>query len=558
MDKDFVDKTITAYVKKIYGFALSKTKNIDIAEELASKITFEVYISLLNVEQIYNINSYIFRIANNIYARFVIEEMNENPFSKSDLLRKQIMDAHQDEIHYRLRREISYLSRMQREIVVMHYFNKIKLKEIAILLNLPIGTVSWHLHEARDRLKSGISEDRETIVNKRNHEIFKEMKILGFSGISFTETAFYFKLKFSQSIAYLAYHTAKTTNEIAKELAIPTAFVENEVNYLVYNGFMLKMPCNKYLTNIYIIEQNKKREEKIFSVLKKYAKIVCDKYIPLLFDIAKKEFIHSESKFYVPENDFNFLMWSIVSYACSKKLCDGELDKELLKYMQRRKDGGHYIAIATVHDKNDESAIDPSCKGINNSSNYIHAGTYALRRRKEQSPSKAWLFYSQFDDRAEKHSEYTIKLFDILYEFMTGKIKREPEQIDKYINLFEKGLLLSDKSRNPQRAEYVNTIVTTFLEEEFVELFPEMTGELKAIGKQLDEEMYSINKEYFPEQMHGLCRVLNQNCLKSGQMRIHILNLLLQNGKLKPLKKHQKKTVNMILFSDILPKEENN
>ncbi|MCL2064382.1 MAG: hypothetical protein FWG98_08425 [Candidatus Cloacimonetes bacterium] len=60
MDKEKADKIITDFIDKIYGFALSKTLDINQAEDLASRISFEAYKSLLRVESIHNINRYIY------------------------------------------------------------------------------------------------------------------------------------------------------------------------------------------------------------------------------------------------------------------------------------------------------------------------------------------------------------------------------------------------------------------------------------------------------------------------------------------------------------------
>ena len=73
MKKTLADKIITEYYDKLFGFALSKISSIDKAEELASRITLEVYSSLLKSDEVVNVNGYIYRIACNVYARFIAE-----------------------------------------------------------------------------------------------------------------------------------------------------------------------------------------------------------------------------------------------------------------------------------------------------------------------------------------------------------------------------------------------------------------------------------------------------------------------------------------------------
>ena len=550
MDKAYVDETIAKYLKKIYGFALSKTMSIDMAEELASRITFEVYKSLLKAEDIYNIDGYVYRIASNIYSRFLIEEKNKRKLEDiNPSINNLSFVENIDDTHARLRTEIAYLNKMQRDIVVMYYYQKLKLKEIATALNIPIGTVGWHLTEARDQIKNGLTEF-SNIDNKAPKPIFKDLKILGFTGIGLIIAPFYFKLKISQQIAYSAYHKPKTSIEIAKELSIPSAFVENELKFLVDNQFMNALPGNRFLTNIYIIEPNKEKEQKINDLLTKYAEIVCKEYVPLIV----KNYSNDEMKdsIYYPNNDINFLLWSIISYACSKKL--NIIDKKnyipIEKFMIERKDGGVNIALTTldIAKRSDSKGVKLANYNSNNkyaSLGYMHSGLYILKRNEQQ---KTWLFNSHFDDRPDKYSDYDISIIKIIQEFMDGKIPKIPENIDKYMKLINSGLLVSNKDK-----DLVNLVIVKMSTQQFEQQLPEIPHSLLNIAKNLDKEMFDINKNYFPKHMKDLCYVLNQNTMSSGQMRLFIFNNLLKNNVLKPIKKHQRKTVNMIMFKGELP-----
>ena len=77
MDKQNADRILTEYIQKIYGFALSKTGDSYEAEELASDITYEVYLSLLRDGEIYNVNAYVWRISSYVFARWVEKKQKE-------------------------------------------------------------------------------------------------------------------------------------------------------------------------------------------------------------------------------------------------------------------------------------------------------------------------------------------------------------------------------------------------------------------------------------------------------------------------------------------------
>jgi len=134
---------------------------VDKAEELASRITLDVYVSLLKADTVNNIDGYIYRIAHNVYARFVNEETKDRHISINDIEvpceNNFTVGIEKDETFIRLRREIAHLSNIRREIVVMHYFQKLGLNEVAQKLDMPHGTVKWHLHDAKKQIKDGFN-----------------------------------------------------------------------------------------------------------------------------------------------------------------------------------------------------------------------------------------------------------------------------------------------------------------------------------------------------------------------------------------------------------------
>lgn len=55
---------------------------------------------------------------------------------------------------------MAYLSKLQRRSVIAFYYKNKKLNAIADKLDLPLGTVKWHLFEAKKDLKKGMDTMR--------------------------------------------------------------------------------------------------------------------------------------------------------------------------------------------------------------------------------------------------------------------------------------------------------------------------------------------------------------------------------------------------------------
>lgn len=87
MEKKEADCIIKDYVKPLYGFALNKTCSIAEAEELAGRITLEVYQALLKKTEFLDLNSYIFKIAHYVWAKYVGEKVKGSNSCRSMITR---------------------------------------------------------------------------------------------------------------------------------------------------------------------------------------------------------------------------------------------------------------------------------------------------------------------------------------------------------------------------------------------------------------------------------------------------------------------------------------
>ncbi|MGZ9585877.1 RNA polymerase sigma factor [Paenibacillus marinisediminis] len=291
MDKQQANLVIKDYIKPLYGFALNKTGNIAEAEELAGRMTLEVYQTLLKKTEFLDLNSYVFKIAHYVWAKYVGEKVkasNQLRIDDNEVISKdEGFDAiiHQ-ETAGALRREIAFLSHQQREIVVKYYYGGMKIREIAAAMDLSSGTVKWHLFEAKKELKHKMNTIR-SIGNLGINPI--RMTRLGHSGSPGNkgDTADFLATAIRQNIAFSAYHKSLTVNEIAEELGISPVFIEDEVEVLEEYGFMDQLPGGKYRTNMYIEDPSQTKSEALHRLFEEYAEVAVEHYFKTLFSMAE-------------------------------------------------------------------------------------------------------------------------------------------------------------------------------------------------------------------------------------------------------------------------------
>ena len=94
------------------------------------------------------------RYINDMAERIITERRPANPHKI----------AEQDESWRWVRQAILALPVQQRMVVVLYYINDLSLKEIAEILEIPVGTVKSRLHYGRQTLKKKLGLHRDALV----------------------------------------------------------------------------------------------------------------------------------------------------------------------------------------------------------------------------------------------------------------------------------------------------------------------------------------------------------------------------------------------------------
>ena len=365
MNRQDAEKTITEYIKPIFGFALKRCRSIQDAEDLSQEIAAKAFRVLLIKDDVGNISKYIWTIAHNMlsnYYRDSAKYMNTVPIDElTECLADtgtQFFNDETDVAVSRLQTEIAYLSKMQRRIIIAYYYENRKQADIAKELDIPLGTVKWHLFEAKKELKRGITMTRTNGELKFNPIRLVRIQCNGSPGAK-GNNANFFRSALSQNIAYVVRKEYKTINEISDEIGVSPVYVESEAEFLEEYGFLLKNG-DKYVSNIIIDEQDEKIVDLYDKVYDKAAELYADE----LFDALSESGLLKDDRILGgrfgkitmandPPKDENFLLWSLIPYITARS---GEhLLKEKVSFEEAatiRPDGGHNICSADVFDPN--------------------------------------------------------------------------------------------------------------------------------------------------------------------------------------------------------------
>ena len=554
MDRQDAEKIITEYLKPIFGFALKRCKNTHDAEDLSQDIVLKAFRALLIKDDIGDVRKFIWTIAHNALSNYyrdaakstigvLIDEVAEiiaDPDSIPD------SDDNAGAIR-RLQSEIAYLSKLQRKIVIAYYFENRKQADIAKDLDIPLGTVKWHLFEAKKELKRGMDTMRKTSELKFNPIKFHSYGINGNIGTKSPDE--FFRSTLSQNICYCVRNTAKTINEIADDLGVSPVYVETEVEFLEEYGF-LKAEKDKYIVNFIISEPT----AELLTLQNDMYKRAAEMFANDLFDELTSSGILDDPDIWCgqtdapisltesPKADRNFILWSLIPYIAAwsgEKLMDESISFDEVATI--RPDGAHNICHAAVVP---DDMVLPD--------DYVYMRNWCGPMWNKGDYQMMWQIDSEWSDRAPvkernipEEQERTITLLNWEKHNLLSK--------HDYAWLAERGYI---KTNGDYDGYFKSAWQIVILSNN------EIKNKLLAVGERIKEKYHAdfedLKKPYtkavldsVPAHLRKVKEYELQFLFHSdGWFLLHCIVALLNNGKLKPPTKEQKKSLTTLIVQN--------
>lgn len=551
MNRQDVEKTITEYLKPIFGFALKRCKSIHDAEDLSQEIAVKAFRALLIKDDVTDMGKFIWTVAHNTLSNYYrdaakdmvgvsideVAELIAYPYSKTDI------DDNIEAIH-RLQTEIAYLSKLQRRIVIAYYFENRKQADIAREIGIPLGTVKWHLFEAKKELKRGMNTMRKASELKFNPIKFHSYGINGSVGTKSPDE--FFRSTLSQNICYCVRNSAKTINEIADDLGVSPVYVETEVAFLEEYGF-LQAQKGKYIVNFIISEPTAELLTMHNDMYRHAAAVFAnDLYDELISsgilddpDIRCGQTDQPISLTKSPKADRNFILWSLIPYIAAwsgEKLMEKSITFEEVATI--RPDGAHNIFHASVVP--DEMILPED---------YVYMKNWCGPMWNGNDQRILWQIDSEWSDRDEHHglqySEDARRILSLYARDLEGRLSK-----DEYAWLAERGYV---KTNGDYDGYFKSAWQIVILASK------EIQDRLLAIGEHIKEkyqtEFNALKAPYaeavlesVPEHLRKVKKYELQFVFHSdGWFLIHCITALLKNGKLKNPAEGQRKSLTTLI-----------
>ncbi len=560
MKRQDAEKIITEYLKPIFGFALKRCKNAYDAEDLSQDIVLKAFRALLIKDDIGDASKFIWTIAHNALSNYYrgsaksvigvsIDEVAEIVADPNSIFDD---DDNADAIR-RLQCEIAYLSKLQRKIVIAYYFEKLKQADIAKELDIPLGTVKWHLFEAKKELKRGMDTMRETSELKFNPIKFHSYGINGSAGTKNLDE--FFRSALSQNICYCVRNEAKTINEIADALGVSPVYVETEVDFLEKHSF-LKEQKDKYIVNFIISEPTAELLTMQDAMYKKAAGIFANE----LYDELSASGLLDHSDIWCGQTDkpitltestradHNFLLWALIPYIAAEsggQLVDDKISFEEVATI--RPDGAHNICHAAVVPDN---MILPE--------DYVYMKNWCGPFR---YPNKQYsvgnISFWQLDTEWSEKRMSVSKMYEENVDRVLSLERRESEEADlskdEYAWLSELGYIKTNGNYDGyfKSSWQIVTLASKDIKDKLLAIGEKIKAKHKdkfdAIkAPYTDAVLDSVPKHLRKVKEYELQFIFNSD----GWFLLHCIVELLNNGKLKPPTEGQRKTLTTLIIQN--------
>ncbi len=548
MQRKDAEALVMQHIKAIYGFALKRAKNLQDAEDLSQEITLRIFRALLARERPNEPEKFIWTVVHNTLANYYrdaekyslgtpLEDISEllpsdSPNAEDAMILRETTEKLHD--------EIAHLSKLQRQIIILYYYENKKQEDIATMLSIPIGTVKWHLFEAKKELKRGMNRMREHSNLKFNPIRFEAISTNG-NGFN----APLLRSVLAQNIIYVTKDTPKTINEIADALGVSPVYVESEAEYLETYAF-LSQKGDRYLSEV-LIEEPTNEQMRLHDEMYEKASAL---FGNALYDEILSSGILDDENIYgarfgkismteVPPRDKNFMLWALIPYITA--MSGKPFFKEDIRFEEvasYRPDGSRNICTVSVmpHDITPPKYLE-SLKNSDGPSWSQNPKIAIWSCDSEWSEKRIVKFVQQHNDR--NHVLNMLMRLNEGYELTAEELAELSEK--GYISVLEENGNIK-----------ITPLVIEIADEETRQKVLDIGNRVRA---KLYDELEALKEPYIRAVMQNTPKHLQKvqafqmqyTFYSDGWFLVHIFHTLIENDKLKAPTEEQKRSLSTVI-----------
>jgi len=169
LSKEKAEMIFEEHSNYVYRVALFLSKSKELADDITQETFIQVFRKFYTVDSSKPIQPWIYKVTLNVTRNMLRKQkwlkfMGKLPEKTSlDLVETTVLKTEEEN---ELWTEISNLNLKSREIVILHFYSGMKLKEISVTLGIPLGTCKSRLNTALNTLRKQLPKNNFNFTNK--------------------------------------------------------------------------------------------------------------------------------------------------------------------------------------------------------------------------------------------------------------------------------------------------------------------------------------------------------------------------------------------------------
>lgn len=293
-------------------------------------------------------------------------------------------------------------------------------------------------------------------------------------------------------------------------------------------AYLTETSTGKYQTNTIVWDLNSEQLEAQHQAYRRFAERVADHHYEAISD-NRTDLL--SSGIYIPDNDFNFLLWTLLPRDLERQADIAARGiPEPPAAVPIRKDGGQYIALTSV----DRGPIQLSF----DERDYVFSGP--MTRATHDSPLYLWMANHCWSEW--RHwADVNYRDVALCHAYRTGTLQDVEEHREDYAYLLERGYLL--RRSDGHYALNALWVDSPEVEDRVHEAIPELHELYKHAVAELYEELLELHIRNQPDIIHPQIKFMVKGYATGGPVTAYVLKHLVDAGKLREPLPHQRKTL---------------
>lgn len=527
MNHEQASELLQRCIRPLYGYCLRRCASPQDAEDAAQEILLKTW-QMLQRGDVQQPEHYLWTTARHILANHYRSRARCSIGIPPEAADEQCIDellCAQEDVH-RLHDELARLSRQQREIVVMHYFHRMKQAEIAQVLHVPPGTVKWHLFEARRELQSKMTQ-----IRNMEHLKFDPIRFSGFGteGSIGTDGSPWrvFRTSLVQNIAYACWREGRTVNDIADALGVSAVYVQDELDRMTEQGYLF-CQSGRYRCTILLTELTPDLVRHSDALYASAAALIA----PALADALDAADAWSSEGLICPgqDADHQYALWALLPWCIANMPPEGTI--RFRDVASLRPDGARNLCHATI---TPPGTPQPALAG---SMEHFSGPCW-----NEKDGVTLWQIDTIWSgDRIQETYQFTEqRILALLHRLFNGEQLSEEDAAC----LMQRGILRTGDSASLLPVRIHGAVLRDRLLEITREVFSKHRAALDAL---LAPYADALNADT-PPHLRALRAYLLQNIFRDGRFILHCLHHLVDAGRLRTPTEEERLSLHMVIVT---------